>query len=254
MQSLSQHDLAPHLHSLITHSHLGAALEQIWRLSAALWGTAKLVCTKKNDKVSLIHSSCPYFLSILGHFYIFIYIHTHTHTRHKVGSGDGCVSCWDTDLGLCGLSVCPPLKHIAQPGGRDAPASPSLLTDSPAVETSSHPITHTASTTTEKICSFEFLTARLQMKEALWTKDTGLKSGSFTGQLQWTEFGSGGDSRCRVYTYRKLCVTWASLTSSCLYLLTMSLVRFSRKPDTVSNSWSTVRRETSSQSHFFSSQ
>lgn len=42
------------------------------------------------------------------------------------------------------------------------------------------------------------------------------------------------------------CLTWASLTSSCLYLLTMSLVRFSRKPDTVSNSWSTVERETSS--------
>lgn len=54
------------------------------------------------------------------------------------------LSCGDTDLGLCGLSVCPPLKRIARPGGRDAPASPSLLTDSPAVETSSYPpIKHT---------------------------------------------------------------------------------------------------------------
>lgn len=38
-------------------------------------------------------------------------------------------------------------------------------------------------------------------------------------------------------------LTWASLTSSCLYLLTMSLVRFSRKLDTVWNCWSTVEED-----------
>lgn len=45
----------------------------------------------------------------------------------------------------------------------------------------------------------------------------------------------------------EMSLTWASRTSSCLYLLTMSLVRFSRKQDTLSNSWSTVGRQSLSQ-------
>lgn len=54
-----------------------------------------------------------------------------------------CVSHRVAHLDLCGLSVCPRLKRISQPGGRDAPASPSLPTDSPAVETSSHSPSYT---------------------------------------------------------------------------------------------------------------
>lgn len=62
------------------------------------------------------------------------------------------ISCRDTDLGLCGLAACPPLERIARPGGRDAPASPSPLTDSPAVgkQNDSHPIRPTASA---RLCS-----------------------------------------------------------------------------------------------------
>lgn len=106
----------------------------------------------------------------------------------------------DTDLGLRGLSVCPPLKRIAQPEGRDAPASPSLLKDSLAVETSN---------TSKWRCCFLVILEECRRRD------------------------------------RPDRLTWASLTSSCLYLLTISLVRFSRKPETVSNSWSTVRRSSS---------
>lgn len=116
-----------------------------------------------------------------------------------------CVSCWVAHLDLCGLSVCPRLKRIAQPGGRDAPASPSLPTDSPAVETSSH-------------------------------------SPSYTHGIICLPKHHWDDAEARLIF--PLGLTWASLTSSCLYLLTMSLVRFSRKPDTVSNSWSTENTNT----------
>lgn len=117
-----------------------------------------------------------------------------------------CVSRWVAHLDLCGLSVCPRLKRIAQPGGRDAPASPSLPTDSPAVEASSH-------------------------------------SPSYTHGIICLPKHRWDDAEAR------LILTWASLTSSCLYLLTMSLVRFSRKPDTVSNSWSTENTKHLSRSH-----
>lgn len=151
-----------------------------------------------------------------------------------------------TDLGLCGLSVCPPLKRIAQPGGRDAPASPSLLTDSPAVETSSYSVRHTkhhlsAPGLGKQLCGIFDL---VHLIFSLPRDNDSAHIKTITNQ-RWPV--SEGAHLLNSYWRSVLNLTWASLTSSCLYLLTMSLVRFNRKPDTVSNSWSTVSTETLSE-------